>query len=211
MKKQVALSVRMRGSVEQVGLDEHVEPSVTVVVAKSSHDRCIHHSQTTGDGFFLEGAITLVDVEQIGGVVPADIDVQQPVIIHVDKRRPLFPYGRSLALVFYPVLRRDISELPVAEIAKQPATLRLADHKYVRPAVAIIVADRDTRADCADGEFVIVTLAHAGILVTGLIFPGISIVIFGYDAGVGGRQPGKHPFGFWPGAGGQRWFTQPRN
>ncbi len=48
-------------------------------------------------------------------------------------------------------------------------------------AVAIIVADRDSRTDCADREFVIVTVTHAGILVTGLVFPGISIVIFGYN------------------------------
>ena len=178
----------MIDAVEQVGLDVHVEPSVTVVVAKRRHHRCVcYHGQTTGRGFFLEGAVTLVEVEQIGGIVPADIDVQQPVIVHVNERRPLLPDSRRLALVFHPGLRRHLFEFPVAEIAKQPATLRLADHKYVRPAVVIIVADRDPGADCADSEFVKVPVRHAGILVPRRGFPGIGIVVFGDDAGVGGR------------------------
>ena len=123
----------------------------------------------------LERAIALVDVEQVRRIEPADVDVEQPVVVHVDERRALFPDPGGRAVVADPGLFRDVLELPVAEIAKEAAALGLAHDKNVRPAVVVVVADGDAGADRPEIELtrtpapdlrvvVLVLGAHAAVL-----------------------------------------------
>jgi hypothetical protein len=96
---------------------------------------------------------------------PADVDVQEAVVVDVDKGRPLLPHLRGVALVPHAGLVRHVLELPVAQVAEQAAALRLADDEDVGPAVAVIVADGDTRADRADLELAVARAPDAGIVV----------------------------------------------
>ena len=189
VKQITALPVGCRPRCQQVGRDVDIEPAVAIVVAERRHDRGILHGQAVGVGLLLEGAVALVDVEQIRRVEPADIDVEQPVVVHVDERRALFPDLGRLALVADAGLLRHVLELAVAEVAKQPAALGLADDKNIRPAVAVVVADRHAGADRTRLEFLKEITAH----------PRVVVAILRLDAGHFRSQLDEH--GLSPGAG----------
>jgi len=111
MEKITALAIRMLGAVEQIGGDVDIEPAVAVVVAKRRHDGRILHVEPVGVGHLLERPVPLVDIEQIRGVVPADIDIQPAIVVHVDKRNSMLPDAGLGALVADPRLFRHIFEL----------------------------------------------------------------------------------------------------
>jgi hypothetical protein len=97
----------------------------------------------------LEGAVALVHVEQVRGVEPADVDVQPAAVVDVDEGRPLLPDpGRGALVSRPPPARSRPRTCPAAEVAEQPAALRLADHEQVRPSPSSVeVPDRDPGAD----------------------------------------------------------------
>ena len=114
-------------------------------------------------GHLLEGSIALVEIEEIRGVEPADIDVQQSVVVHVDERRALFPDAGSRARVADPGLFGHIFEFPVAEVPEKTAAFGLAHDEYVGEAVAVIVSDGNPGADRSALEFLIEFAPHLGV------------------------------------------------
>ena len=83
VEEVVPLAVRVLGAVEDVRLDEDVEPAVAVVVAEGGHGAGVRHIEAVGVRHLLERAVALVDVEEVRRVEPADIDVQETVIVEV--------------------------------------------------------------------------------------------------------------------------------
>jgi hypothetical protein len=148
----IPLALRMGRRVEHIGLDEDIEPAVAIVVAEVGHDAAVRHVEPVRVRLLLERAVALVDVEQVRRIEPADVDVQQPVIVHVDECRALLPDLGGRAVVADPGLFRDVLELPIAEIVKEPAAPGLAHDKDVRKAVVVIVADGHPGADRAEIE-----------------------------------------------------------
>ena len=159
----IPLASRMIDGIQHVGKNEDIEPAVAVVIAEGGHDGGVLHIQSIGMAHFLEGSVALVDIEQIGGVEPADIDVEPSVIVHVDKGCALFPDHGRVTLVAHPGFVRHILKFPSAEVAKQPAALGLAHDKDIRPAVVIIIADGHAGADRAHLELVITFSPHLGV------------------------------------------------
>ena len=135
-------------------------------------------------GHFLERPVALIDIKEIRRVEPADIDVQPAVVVHVDKRCPLFPDACRGALVTHAGPVRDILEFPSAEIAEQAAAFGLADDEQVRPAVAIVVSDRHAGAEGAKQKLLVEFAPH----------PGVGVTVFGPHAGHVRREPDKHGF-----------------
>ncbi len=146
VEQVVFLTVRMFVEIQQIGLNKDIKPAIAVVVAKGRHDGSIIHIEPVGMGHFLEGSVALIDIKEVGGIEPADVNVQPAVVIHVDKSCALLPDPGGIALVADPGFIGYILEFPTAEIAKQPAALSLAHDENIRPAVTIIVADRDPGA-----------------------------------------------------------------
>ena len=133
-------------------------------------------------GHLFEGPVALVDIEEVGGVEPANIDIQPPVVVHVDEGGPLLPDQRGRPVIPHSSLVRDVREFPAAEIAKKPATLGLAHDKNIRPAVAVIISDGHPGAHGAAFELVIELPPHFGV----------RIVVGGHDAGLLGGQLREH-------------------
>src|SRR5664280_3721365 len=100
-----------------MGLNKDVEPAVAVVIEKDRHAAGVLDVEPVSMGHLLEGAIALVDIKQIGRVEPADVDIQQPVVVHVDKRRALLPDQGRRALVADPGPVGYILEFPVPELS----------------------------------------------------------------------------------------------
>ena len=160
-----ALAVRMLRVVEEIGGNIDIEPAVAVVVAKGRHDGRIHQIQPVGVGHLLERPVPLVDIEEIRGVPPADINVQEPVVIHVGKGHPVLPDAGRRALVSNAGLLRHILELEIAEIVEQPAALGLAHDEDVRQAVVVIIPDGHPGPDRSLLEFLMEIGEHPGIVV----------------------------------------------
>ena len=130
-------------------------------------------------GHLLERPVALVYVEQVRGVEPAHVDVQPAAVVDVDEGRALVPDARRGA---DPRLLRHILELVAAEVAEQPAALRLADDVDVGPPVAVVVADGDPGADRGGLELLVEVPAH----------PRVGIVVLGPHAGLLGGQLREH-------------------
>ena len=81
------------GAVEQVGEDEDIEPAVAVVVGEGSDDAAVYSGEATRFCLFLEGAVALVDVEEIGGGVAADVEIEMTVVVDVGEDGALAPDG----------------------------------------------------------------------------------------------------------------------
>ena len=181
VKEIPALAVRMIAVIQQIGRNINIEPSVAIVVAEGGHAARILHIQSISVGHFLEGPVALVDVEQVWGVEPAHIDVQQPVVVDVNERRPLLPDAGGLAFVAHARLLGDVFEMVIAQITEQPAALGLAHDEDVRPAVAVVVPDGHPRADRAVFKLMVKLPPHLRV----------GIVVRGHHAGLLGRQFGE--------------------
>ena len=116
--------------------------------------------------------------------MPADIDVQQAVVVHVDKSHPLLPDGGIGAFVADSGSLRHVFELEVAKIAEEAAAFGLAHDKNVRQPVAVVVPDGDPCADRTIFELLIKVSPHPGIVET----------ILRSHAGFFGRELHKHGF-----------------
>ena len=101
--------------------DIHIEQPVAVVVAERRHHRGIDHVQAVGMGHLLEGAVALIDIEQIRSIITTDVDIQEAVVIHIGKGGAKLPNLRRVTLVPDAGLVRHVLELEVAEIAEKAA------------------------------------------------------------------------------------------
>ena len=175
VEKIIRLAVGVRGCIEQVGVDVHVEPAVAVIIGEGRHAAGVLERESARRRLLLEGAVALVDEKLVGRAQAADIEVEPAVVVHVGKRRTLLPLARGIADVgaFGHVL-----ELPAALIMEQAAGLHLAHDKNVRPAVIVVVADRHARADFADAGLVEALVPHARV----------GVIVGRHDARDGGRQ-----------------------
>src|SRR6185312_15877748 len=75
VEKITPLTAWMFGGIEDVGRDIDIEPAVAVVVAERSHHAGILDVETVGVTHLLEGTVALVDIEQIRGIEPADVNI----------------------------------------------------------------------------------------------------------------------------------------
>ena len=107
----------------------------------------------------------MIHVQTVRCAKPAEVEIETAVVVDIDKGGALLPDGSVRPRVGDPGAVRDIGKFPSAQIPIQPAGVRLADHKQVRPAVLIVVADGDPRADRSDREFLVPLPPHGGILV----------------------------------------------
>ena len=162
VKQIVALALRAGGRVAEVRLDVYVEPAVAVVVDEVTHAARVDDGESALGRLVLERAVALVDVELVWRVEPADVKVEQTVVVHVDERGALFPLA---AVVLDACRGRHVLEVPVAEIPEEAARLDLADDEDVGLAVIVVVADGHTRADRADVVFAVAFRPHARIVV----------------------------------------------
>ena len=182
VEEVIPLAMGMPHGIEQVRLDIDVEPAVAIVVAERRHDTRVVDVEPIGMGHFLEGPVALVDVEEIGGIEPTDIDVQQSVIVHVDKRRPFFPYSSRPSLVADSGSVGHILKFPATKVAKQPAAFGFTHDKDVRPAVAVIVTDGHAGTRRPERELWITSTPHLGI----------GIAILSDYSRLGGGKLGEH-------------------
>ena len=190
----VPLTLRMGRRIKHIGLDEDIEPAVAIVVAEVGHDAGVVHVEPVRVRLLLERAVALVDVEQVWRIEPAHVDVEQAVIVYVDEGRALLPDPGGRAVVADPGLFRNVLEFPIAEIAKEPATLRLAHDKNVRPAVVVVVADGHSGADRTEIEL------------TGTSAPNLRVVVLVLDAhaAVLGRDDREEGLAAWAGSRGEQ-------
>ena len=194
VKEVIPLALRMIHRVQYISHNENIEPAIPVIVAKGRHDGRILYVQSVGMGHFLEGPVALVDVEEIWGVPPADIDVQQAVVVHVDEGRSLLPDHRVRPVIPDSGLLRHILELEVAEISEEPAAFGFADNKDVRAAVSVVVADGHAGADRSAFEFAREFPPHLGV----------RIIVRGHEAGLLGGELHEHGLPAWCRPGCQR-------
>ena len=184
-EKIVPLALRVGRGVQQVRLDEDIEEAVAVEVAEGGHDGGVLYCQAARRRLLPERAVTLVDVEEVRRVEPADIDVQEPVVVHIHERRALLPDRGGGALIPHPRPIRHILEPPVAQVAKKATALGLAHDKEVGKPVAVIVPYRHAGAHGADVEFVDAIRRDPRVRAAGRCRHGIGVVVLGGDP----RQP----------------------
>ena len=182
VKQIVALTAGALGVVEQIGLDVHVQPAVAIVVAECRTRGGIVYRKARRGRAFLECAVALVEVEEIGGVVTADVKIEKAVVVHIGERRALLPNSGGRAHVGHAALFGDVLELPIAEIVKEAAAFGFADDENVGFAIVVVISDRDAGADGPDFEFVVTLAPHFWIRVP----------VFGPDAGGLGSKRGEH-------------------
>ena len=174
----VALAVGPALRVEDVGLDVDVEPAVAIVITERRHVARVVQREAAGGRLLGEGAVALVDIEEIGRTEAADVEVEPPVVVHVGEGRTLFPRAQRAGHAGF---FRHILELEPAQVAVEVVGTGLADHEDIGPAVAVIVPDRDPRADRPEGKFAVVRAPHRRVIV----------VVYLGDAGLLGRQGGE--------------------
>jgi len=83
----IAASERTLREIEDIGHEIAVQKTVAVVIGKGGHDRCILHVEAVFVGAFGEGAVAVVDEEQIRGVVPAEVDIRPAVLVDIHHGR----------------------------------------------------------------------------------------------------------------------------
>ena len=172
----------MGGGVEHVGLHIHIQPAVAVVITEGGHARGIRQCEAARRALFLEGAVTLVDEKQVGHGKAADVDVEKAVVVDVGERHALPPgFQGGDRVRAHPGLGAYVLELPAAQVAEEPAAFGLAGDQEVGATVVVVVADRDTRADGAEGKFLVAVAPHARV----------GVVVLGHDAGLRRRQQGE--------------------
>src|SRR5207247_847377 len=99
MEEIIPLTVRVLIGIKDVCLEKHIQKAVTVVVAEHRNHRSIGYVDPVLPRHFLEGPIALIDIKEIWRAEPADVDIEQAVVVDVRKCRTLFPDLRRSAFV----------------------------------------------------------------------------------------------------------------
>ena len=186
VEEMVALAVGPAFRVEDVGLDVDVEPAVAVIVAECRHAARIVQRQAAGRPLLLEGAVPLIDIEKIGRTEAADVEIQPAIVVHIREGRPLLPGTRRAR---HPGFLGHILELEATQVAVEMIRAGLADDEDVGPAVAVIVPDRDPRADGPEGKLAVMRAPHRGVVV--MVYHGEARLFRGQGGKQGGSGTGR--------------------
>ena len=140
-----------------------VQEAVAVVVGKGGHDRGVLHVEAVFVGAFGEGAVAVVDEEQIGGVVTADVDVRPAVLIDVHHSCADLRCGGAGAIDACG--GGDVGEFEGGCLPVQRARAVPRDNKNVEQAVAVKIGDSNARFDGSEGELAEAAAPQAGVVV----------------------------------------------
>ena len=163
VKQVVAAPERTLREIEDVGDDIAVEVAIAVVVREGGHDGGILHIEPVLVGALGEGAVAVVDEQQVRGVVAADVEVGPAVL--VDVHHGGADFGRGGIGTVDSGGGSDVHELERSGLPVERAGTILGDDKNVGPTVAIEVGHGDTRLDGAEGELAEPVAPHARIIV----------------------------------------------
>ena len=162
MEKIGAPTLWRLGEIEDVGDQVAVEVAVAIIVGENRMHGGVLDIEPVGLGAFREGAIVIIEVEQIRGVITADIDIGPAVLVDVHHR------GAGLAGAFLVAGHAGrgghIDKLERRGLAVERARAVFRDREYPRPAIVEEIPHRDAGLDRAEGEFAKTGTPHAGII-----------------------------------------------
>src|SRR5262245_4533846 len=111
-----------------IGDQISIQIAVAIVVSEGHHYACAHGANTILQGTFDECSVALIDIQLIGTVVAANIQVKIPVIIDVDKGRTGGP-GIFRALDSGPFC--NVSKVEIPKVMEKLSAARGTGQKHV--------------------------------------------------------------------------------
>ena len=150
--------------IQDVGEQEAVEVAVAVVVGEGRLDARVLDVQAVLVRPLREGAVAVVDEEQVRRVEAADVEVGPAVLVDVDHRRA-GDAARAVPGAVDPRRHGDVHELERGGLPVEGARAVARDDEDVQEPVAVEIRDGDAGLHGAQGQLAEPVGPHAGVVV----------------------------------------------
>ena len=162
----VPAALRGLGKIEDVGDEIAIELAVAIIVGEDRVDGGILDVEAVGLGALGEGAVVVIDEEQIRQVVAADINVRPAILIDVhDGGAGVAGRSRLSRGDGHAGFHRDVLELEGGNLQVERAGTVPGDGENIGATVVVEVRNRDAGLDRAQGELAETRAPHARIIV----------------------------------------------